>query len=463
MGERFNKTNFVSMQFFQLPVQLYTDEKYRGLSQNSKVAYAIFRNQAQLSFRNGFFEKNGDIYIYYSWKKLEEVMNISRGTVQKILKELEEIGLIERCKQFYNSASKIYVKMLDKPAEDQLISEDICPGNVADDIIKEIQQVNEIANMDYNELSEAMADGRVKSFCDKHLPTVSGSTKNELSECKKYTSGSIKAGSTQNYTPKVQNLNSEGVQKMYYRGSENTLVAQDSVLGSSEIGTQTISNNKKSYTYSDTEVRERLEDRKRGETGARARILEEKLSNPPAQTAVEPDATLAQGHSQRVDSAPVDNFSTGEEAKVAPAQDGFAEVFTLYSENIQANPVPLVNNALRNLFDKHGKDILTEAITQAALSSTPQEKKGFNYVASIVERIAGNKANNFTDYSQVTPAQKVSGNDVKVMPRYSKPVQHSMSESRENIHNMIDSIFGTADEAGNGGKVNDGTDKAGAC
>ena len=65
MGERFNKTNFVSTQFFQLPVQLYTDEKYRGLSQNSKVAYAIFRNQAQLSFRNGFFEKNGYIYIYY--------------------------------------------------------------------------------------------------------------------------------------------------------------------------------------------------------------------------------------------------------------------------------------------------------------------------------------------------------------------------------------------------------------
>ncbi len=430
MGERFNKTNFVSTQFFQLPVQLYTDEKYRGISQNAKVAYAIFRNQAQLSFRNGFFEKNGDIYIYYSWKKVQEVMNVSRGTVQKILKELEEIGLIERCKQFYNSASKIYVKMLDKPAsEDKLISEDICPGNVADDIIKEIQQVNEIANMDYNELSEAMADGRVKSFCDKHLPTVSGNTKNGLSECKKYTSGSTEAGSTQNYTPKVQNLNSDVVQKMDYRGSENTPVAQNPVLGSSENGTQTISYiNIKSNIKDKQEVRERIEDRgKREETGARTRILEENYPNQPAQSAVKPNATLAQGTSEDGDFSPVDNFSTGEGDKRASAPDAFDEVFTLYCENIQSNPVPLVKNALKNLFEKHGKEIVVEAITQAALSSTPQEKKGFNYISSIVERLIGNKNNNFMDYSEVQSSQKFANPEVRVIQNKKTYTQNSMN------------------------------------
>ena len=447
MGARFNKTNFVTTQFYQLPVQFYTDNKYRSLTQNAKVAYAILRNQAQLSYRNGFFEDNGDVYIYYSWKKLEEVIGVSHGTVKKILSDLEQIGLIERCKQFYNSASKIYVRQLDEPeSAEQLVSDDICPENIADDVIQEIKQVNEIANMDFSELSEAMTNGSVKPFVDKHLSTAGSSTKNELSESKNYTSSSITPSSDKNYTPKVQNLYSGGVQKMNSRCIENEQGVQKVAMGCIKSDTQTISNiNIQSNTDSYPEDRERTERGKGKDARARARIFVDNPSDLSAQDTTGLDSSSLHETSEGLNQQPgaMQNSS---------GQDDISELIELYTENIQPNPVPLVIKALQNLYSKYGKDIIVEAITQTALSSTAQEKKGFNYVASVVERLAGKKNNNYTNNSKSTDIPDASLNSIKTMPN--KSAKPSMEDSQKNIHGMIEQYFtanaGNMSEGANG-------------
>ncbi|MBO6293822.1 MAG: replication initiator protein A [Selenomonas sp.] len=455
MGVRFTKYNYGKTQFYQLPKSMFLVKKYRELSSNAKIIYTILLDKIGLSYRNKYFDDNGDIFIYYKWDDLIEFSGIAKTTFYKELGKLRELDLIHTIKQPFTNTNKIYVSMLDDAASDEELYEDKSEtGFYAADNIEELEFQNKTASMEASEMEEAIAEGQL-NFPRKQRGSIILSQGKFAMRTSEFGNGTT-PGANANFPPDITRLSSDSEPaSSIYEQTGSEIEPASSELGVPSSDSELLY----SKTKSKTEVTRQQVRGKRGETGARARILVENPSNPPAQTAMKPDATLAQGHSERGDSAPVDNFSTGEEAKAAPAQDGFAEVFALYSDNIQPNPVPLVKNALRNLFDKHGKDALTEAITQAALSSTAQEKKGYNYVASIVARIAGNKANNFTDYSQVAPAQKVSGSDVKVMPRYSKPVQHSMIESRENIHNMIDSFFG----ADNGGNGNDGTDKAGAC
>lgn len=464
MGVRYNRRNFVSTQYYQLPVALYTDAKYRDLTQNAKVAYAILLSQAQLSYKNGFFEDNGDIYIYYSWDKLGKVLNVSHGTVKNILKSLEEIGLIERTKQIFSNASKIYVKKLDEPETDEQISDDnLCPKEISDELVREIQQVNDIANMDINELEAAMADGSVLPFADKLLSTLGRSTKNVLSEYKKDADTRANAESTKSDTPKVQNLHSEAVQNLYSRCTKNDLPVQKTAGDSTKSDTQTNSISNSNYLTSKDRELERQKDRERGSTGAgagvRARILEGNASESVAKDADEAYTARDGGQSASANFAPVDtvdNSITEEKGGAASQEDDFAEVYTLYRENIQDSAAPLVKKALRDIYDQYGKEITVEAITQGALSSTPQEKKGIYYISSIAKRITGGD-NNFS-----SPA--TASNQDKSTPAV-KTIQakktFSMDESRRNIHSMIDNLF--SNNNSDGGMQNDRSNRTGTC
>lgn len=458
MGARFNKFNFIKTQFLMFPKGLYLYKKYKeNLSALEMLSYAIIRDKAQLSYRNGFFEKNGDVYVYFTWDELMATIGCSRGTLAKTLKKLKELNLIETSKQIFSNANKMYVRELDVPeSEDQLASDNICSNNICDDMVREIQQINEIAQMSSEELQEAMENGTIKPFWNRHLSDNSNGSKNEFSEFKndEYLS------STNFDTPKVQKMNSKLVQKMNSRSSQIDNSSSSLEQESSRVGTQTISNN---YTDKTDSKKDREIERERGSAracaGACAHILEGNSSDVSALEAGNPYTARIERHSEGEISPLVDNTNAGEIAGSSSVQDDFDELFTLYRENIQDTSTPLVKKSLRGLYDKFGKDIVKDAITQGALSTTSPEKKGFYYIASIAERIAGGK-NNFTDYIQGNTIRESVNNDVKIMPNRKTSNSHSMQESRENIHSMIDQLFG-APNADNGGMGNDGIDKTG--
>ena len=66
-----------------------------------------------LSSRNGWYDEQGRVYIYYPLNEIQADLNCGHDKAVKLLAELDTskgIGLIERVKQGQGRPAKIYVK-----------------------------------------------------------------------------------------------------------------------------------------------------------------------------------------------------------------------------------------------------------------------------------------------------------------------------------------------------------------
>ena len=97
--------------FYQIPKILITDEKFAGITMESKILYSLMLDRASLSAKNGWLDEDGKVFIYYKLDRIMADMHCANQKATKMLKELEDIaGLIERQKQGQGKTTKIYVK-----------------------------------------------------------------------------------------------------------------------------------------------------------------------------------------------------------------------------------------------------------------------------------------------------------------------------------------------------------------
>ena len=107
--------NFV---FFRIPKVFFKDENFKSLCTDSKVLYGLMLDRMGLSRKNGWYDKNGHAYIYYSVASIQDDMGLSNKTVSKCLKELKELGLIKVVRQGLTKNNIIYVMDFSRPAPD---------------------------------------------------------------------------------------------------------------------------------------------------------------------------------------------------------------------------------------------------------------------------------------------------------------------------------------------------------
>nr|WP_326186334.1 replication initiator protein A [uncultured Oscillibacter sp.] len=97
--------------FFRIPRQLITDTKYKGLSTDAKLLYGLMLNRMGLSQRNGWYDEQGRVFIYYPVAKIQEVLGCGHDKAGRLAAELERgYGLIERVRQGQGRPARIYVK-----------------------------------------------------------------------------------------------------------------------------------------------------------------------------------------------------------------------------------------------------------------------------------------------------------------------------------------------------------------
>lgn len=99
--------------FFRMPKQLFTEPEFRRLSGEAKLLYGMMLDRVNLSAANGWFDKLGRVYIYFSMKEVQQIFNCGHDKALKLLAELDSgkgIGLIHRKKRGCGKASIIYVK-----------------------------------------------------------------------------------------------------------------------------------------------------------------------------------------------------------------------------------------------------------------------------------------------------------------------------------------------------------------
>ncbi|EKN1413206.1 replication initiator protein A [Enterococcus faecalis] len=95
--------------FFQLPKIFFTNDHYKKLSLDAKVAYAILRDRFNYSIKNNWVDENDRIFFIYTNKELGEILDCSNKTVVKIKKELEEKKLLTQKRVGINTPNKLYI------------------------------------------------------------------------------------------------------------------------------------------------------------------------------------------------------------------------------------------------------------------------------------------------------------------------------------------------------------------
>ncbi|MBF2285563.1 MULTISPECIES: replication initiator protein A [Staphylococcus] len=107
----FNIKEIQKEKFYQLPKVFFTNPKYTNLSNDAKITWSILRDRLDLSIRNNWVDKNGDIFFIYTNEKLKSILNISSpNKLSKIKKELTQADLFNQIRVGLNKPNKLYIK-----------------------------------------------------------------------------------------------------------------------------------------------------------------------------------------------------------------------------------------------------------------------------------------------------------------------------------------------------------------
>lgn len=99
--------------FYRLPKALFTNNRYKDLSDGAKILYGLMLDRMGLSSKNGWTDEQDRVYIYFTLEDVQEYMNCQRDKGMKLLAELDTVkgvGLIERVKQGLGKPAIIYVR-----------------------------------------------------------------------------------------------------------------------------------------------------------------------------------------------------------------------------------------------------------------------------------------------------------------------------------------------------------------
>ena len=96
--------------FYRIPKLLFQDSRFQPLSTDAKTLYGILLDRMSLSARNGWLDKAGRVFIIYTVQEVQDSLGCADKKSTKLLRELEEYGLIERKRRGQGKPSLVYVK-----------------------------------------------------------------------------------------------------------------------------------------------------------------------------------------------------------------------------------------------------------------------------------------------------------------------------------------------------------------
>lgn len=98
--------------FYLIPKLLIDHEAFDSIDYGAKILYGLMLSRASLSATNveRFTDEAGRLFIIYTVEQVIEDMRCSKPTAIKMIKQLDDIGLIEKKRQGQGKPSIIFVK-----------------------------------------------------------------------------------------------------------------------------------------------------------------------------------------------------------------------------------------------------------------------------------------------------------------------------------------------------------------
>ena len=96
--------------YYQIPMELFFNKNYKdNLNSDSKILYGFLLNRLTLSRKNNLFDEEGNVFLIFTRKEVQELLNLSDKTATKAFKQLTECKLIYEKKQGSTKPNLIYV------------------------------------------------------------------------------------------------------------------------------------------------------------------------------------------------------------------------------------------------------------------------------------------------------------------------------------------------------------------
>ena len=96
--------------FYRIPKALFQEQRFQNLSTDAKTLYGILLDRMSLSVKNEWFDKQGRVFIIFTIEDVKRALCCADNKATKLLRELEEFGLIERKRRGLGKPSLVYVK-----------------------------------------------------------------------------------------------------------------------------------------------------------------------------------------------------------------------------------------------------------------------------------------------------------------------------------------------------------------
>lgn len=98
--------------FYLIPKLIIDHEAFDGVDYGAKLLYSLMLSRASLSATNAkdFTDDKGNLYIIYTVEQVMKDMRCSKPTAIKMIKQLDDIGLIEKKRQGQGKPAITYVK-----------------------------------------------------------------------------------------------------------------------------------------------------------------------------------------------------------------------------------------------------------------------------------------------------------------------------------------------------------------
>ena len=142
-------TGFLS--FFKFPKPFIYDEKYKTLSNNAKMLYMLLFDRLELSLKNGWHDKEGNVFQYYTNEQLMIDLNCnSNKTIIKIKKELKDADLMTEVRQGMNLPNRIYLDALNGSVESTFQEVQKVHIGSVENTLSEVQKVHTIKTENTN-------------------------------------------------------------------------------------------------------------------------------------------------------------------------------------------------------------------------------------------------------------------------------------------------------------------------
>ena len=96
--------------FYRIPKALFQEPRFQSLSTDAKTLYGILLDRMSLSVKNGWLDEQNRVFILFTIEDVKRALCCADNKATKLLRELEEYGLIERKRRGLGKPDLIYVK-----------------------------------------------------------------------------------------------------------------------------------------------------------------------------------------------------------------------------------------------------------------------------------------------------------------------------------------------------------------